>query len=250
MGGESLRTDEAGQSSASKILGLLDAIAVSSCPVGVSALAIKTGLPKSTTHRLLKTLESHGFVSRSGAKYQLGERILDLAAVARHSLYSRLDEAALETMTWLFDRVGTTVQVGVLKGADVMVLQRITGPDGARLGGGVGCRFPATVSALGKSLLAFSSPDVQSLALRSLARFTPHSVTNPQLLKEQLVEVRKQGYSVENEEVRLGVRCIGAPIGRGGAPVAAISICSTKALNASAYGILIREAASRCSRRL
>ena len=237
-------------SSASKALALLDAIAGSQKPVGVSEMALLMGMPKSTAHRLLKTLESHGLVGRVGAKYRLGERFLDFAEAARRSAYGSLNDAAVEPMTWLFERMGTIVQVGVLKGSDVMLLDKITGADGTRIRSRPGSRFAANGSALGKSLLAFSPPAVLAEAMRCLPRTTPYSIIDPRLLSHQLSEVRRCGFSFEREESQLGVRCVAAPIWRGDSVVAAISLCSTQPLNPPAHGRLVSEAAAQISRRL
>lgn len=122
----SSRTGRCDGTSASKVLDLLEAVAARDRPVGLSEMSIATGIPKSTAHRLLKTLESHHLIGRVGSKYQLGEHLADLGDGARTAAYGRLIDAACEAMGWLFERTGTIVHVGVLKGTDVMLVDKIT----------------------------------------------------------------------------------------------------------------------------
>lgn len=79
----SSRTGRCDGTSASKVLDLLEAVAARDRPVGLSEMSIATGIPKSTAHRLLKTLESHHLIGRVGSKYQLGEHLADLGDGAR-----------------------------------------------------------------------------------------------------------------------------------------------------------------------
>jgi DNA-binding IclR family transcriptional regulator len=189
-------------------------------------------------------------VGRTGAKYQLGIRAADLGHAARTALHGPLVDAAAEPMSWLFDRMGTIVQIGVLRGSEVMLFDKITGADGARIRSRPGSCFAANGSALGKSLLAFSPADVRTSALCTLRRPTPYSIVEPRLFDQQLVEIRRDGYSFEDEEAQVGVCCVAAPIHHDGQVVAAISLCSTQPLSPSTHGKLVCEAAARIGRRL
>ena len=219
---------DAAQSSASKAVALLGALARIRCSsFGLTELAEDMGLPKSTTHRLLKTLEEHRFVARSGPRYRLGGRFFELNEAARWSEYGELRDAACRPLGWLFERSDAiAVHLAALSGPDVVYLDKITRPEGARLPSRVGGRFPATCTALGKAMLAFSDRSVVKAALSMpLARVTPYSIAVHRRLLEQLDQVRVTGYAVECEEACQGTLCVAAPILYEGRATAAISLC-------------------------
>lgn len=238
-------------SSVSKALAILEVIAAAGGePVGVSEVACDAAMPKSTTHRLLQTLEAHGFVGRAGSKYRIGNRFFELSEAARWSEYGDLRDVASDPLAWLFDRAGATVHFAVLKERDVLYLDKITFGGGCRLPSRVGGRFPATCTALGKAILAFSEPSVVADVLRApLARATPYSIRSPQVLVDQLREARLTGFSYEVEEARLGSACVAAPVIHDDKVVAAISL-ATAARPCDRHGQLVREAAERISQLL
>lgn len=245
--------DDRALSSASKVLALLDAVVCADGGVvGVSEVAAAMGLPKSTTHRLLKTLEEHRFVGRVGSKYRMGGRFCELVETTCWSDYGELRTVADEPLSWLFERTGKTVHLAVLTGQDVLYLEKLTGAGGTRLPSRVGRRFPATCTALGKAILAFSEPAVVAAALRPpFRRSTPYSIVSPQQLVPQLVEARSTGVSYEHEEARLGSTCVAAPIVRDGRAVAALSMSLPGARAADAGDSkLVRDAAAQISRLL
>ena len=201
-------------SSVCKALSIFEALATSERGVlGVSDLARVIDIPKSTTHRLLKTLEFHGFIDRSGTKYRLGSRFFELSFSARWSVFGELREIALPVLEDLFERVQETVHLAVLEGEDVLYLEKITGSGGSRVPSRVGGRMPVTCTGLGKAITAFSPPKVIARTLsKPLDRVTPYSITYPRMLRDQLVKAREEGVAFDFEESRLGVACVAAPI--------------------------------------
>lgn len=223
-----VREAESVQSSASKALALLEAITRHrGATFGVTEVATDIGVPKSTAHRLLKTLEEHGFVGRSGARYRVGGTFYELVEAARWSEYGDLRAASPRALGWLFERADAiAVHIAVLSGGDVLYLDKVTRPAGTRLPSRVGGRFPASCTALGKAMLAFSPPDtVQAVLDRPMARATPYSVVQRRQFVEQLAVARRLGYAVEREESCHGTVCVAAPVIHEGQPVAAVSLC-------------------------
>jgi IclR family acetate operon transcriptional repressor len=219
---------ESVQSSASKTLALLEALArIESSTFGVTEVAADIGVPKSTAHRLLKTLEEHGFVARVGSRYRVGGRLFELSEAARWSEYGELRDAAYRPLAWLFERSdAVAVHLAVLSGRDVVYLDKITRPAGTLLPSRIGGRFPATCTALGKAILAFSDKAVvEDVLNRPLPRATPYSVAARRRLLEQLNQTRSTGFSVEREEACHGTICIAAPILHDGEAIAAVSLC-------------------------
>jgi DNA-binding IclR family transcriptional regulator len=235
-------------SSASKALALLEAVATARRGViGVSELAIAAQMSKSTAHRLVKELEEHGFVGRSGSKYRAGNGLFRLLEAARWSEYGELRDAAADTLSWLFDECASTVHLAVLEDAEVLYLEKITGPGGCRVPSRVGARLPASCTALGKAMLAFSEPAVVvSLLQRPLPRVTPYSISVPRLLVDDLARARRQGVAREQEEASFGFACLAAPVLVGGQPIAAVSMSHpvSSPFNECDEG-LVRRAAAR-----
>jgi DNA-binding IclR family transcriptional regulator len=218
--------DGSGPTSIAKALALLGAIAEQQDTVRLSDLAEAVALPKSTTHRLLKALEESGFVGRVGSRYQMGNRFFELGEAARWSAYGELRERAQSPLADLFEQGGSAVHLAVLEGTDVLYLEKITGSAGCRIPTRVGSRMPATCTALGKAMLAFSPPEVLRAALSMpMARVTAYSLADPRRLMDELRLVRSSCVAYEREEGRLGVSCVASPVLVEGRVLGAVSLC-------------------------
>jgi IclR family transcriptional regulator, KDG regulon repressor len=193
---------------------------------GVSDLARKLGIAKSTAHRLLATLTDEGLLEQDleTGRYRLGLAVFDLAAAAQSM---DLHEAALSPMTDLRNRTGETVQVAVLDGREVVYVERLDSPNTLRLFLEVGRRNSAHCTGCGKALLAFSPPDVVDRALRNwkLPRKTTFTITDLTVLRADLAASRERGYARNAHESEVGVVSVAAPIrDASGRVVAALSV--------------------------
>jgi IclR family acetate operon transcriptional repressor len=180
---------------------------------GVSDLARRLGIAKSTAHRLLATLTDESLLEqdpRSG-RYRLGLAAFDMAAAAQST---DLHEAVLAPMTELRNRTGETVQVAVLDGREVVYVERLDSPNTLRLFMEVGRRNDAHSTGCGKALLAFSPPDQIERLLKGWrpAAKTPHTITDLARLRDELATTRRRGYAVNRHESEIGVVSIAAPI--------------------------------------
>jgi DNA-binding IclR family transcriptional regulator len=193
---------------------------------GVTDLAVLADLPKSTTHRVLAELIGEGFVCRSGQRYRLGTGWFALLQSALNSSeWLRLVEQARRPLASLFERTGATVHFGVLDGDEVLYLEKLTARGGTAVPTRVGSHMPATCTAVGKALLAYSSREVQLRVLsKPLPRISPRSIALPRLIAGQLDEIRATGLARDLEESQPGVFCLAAPIFRQGVVVAAVSV--------------------------
>lgn len=194
-------------------LALLEMLAHSDCPRGVTELAAEIGLQKSNVHRLLQTLAALGYVRKSATMprygctlrlWEFGELIadrIDVRAVARPHL-ERLAKETLET-----------VHLSILDGSDVVYIDKVDSPHPIRAYSRIGGRAPAVCVATGKALLAYMPPDqLTKLLTKPLHRFTPTTITNPQKLMQELTHVRRVGFAVNRGEWREGVNGIAAVI--------------------------------------
>lgn len=238
--------------SVSKALMLLDIMRSAPGPVGVSMLARDAGMPKSTTFRLLAYLEQSGFVERAGKAYQLGWRLFELGNHVEHCRPSGLREIALPYLADLHARTGMNVHLAVLSGTDVVYLEKIHGLRSIPIGTSVGTRMPATISALGKAMLAYADrATLREVFESGLEGRTPYSLRQPGQLIAQLRETRETGVAYDREESQLGINCVAAPIHADGEVIAALSVCGpTRPVSAEAHADLVRVAARDISRQL
>lgn len=182
---------------------------------------------KPTIFRILHTLEAFGYLDKdpTTGRYTLGLRFHTLGSVAVK--HEQLRWQALPPLQDLARATGETVHVGILYDGEAICVQAVDGTRLVRMHAFVGKRTPAHASALGKVLLAHM-PDAEVDALiasRGLARFTPHTVTDPAALRQQLHRVRAQGWALDNEEMEIGLRCLGAPItDHSGRPCACVAV--------------------------
>ena len=193
---------------------------------GVSDLARKLDIAKSTTHRLLATLTDEGLLEQDAetGRYRVGLAIFDLAAAAQSM---DLHEAALSPMTTLRNQTGETVQVAVLDGREVVYVHRLDSPNTLRLFLEIGRRNAAHSTGCGKALLAFMPPDQLERALKNwkLVAKTQHTIVDIAALRSDLVESRRRGYAINRRESEAGVISVAAPIRDASSrTVAAISV--------------------------
>jgi IclR family KDG regulon transcriptional repressor len=185
---------------------VLECLARAGTAVGVSDIARQTGLSKATAHHLLATLEARRLVMRDGhsASYRLGWGLYELGSVVVRSVdLSRvarpvLDKLALET--------GESVLLGIRDEDSVLYLDRGDAPAGFHMVATAGRRSPLHSTASGKLLLAFAADEVVDEYLnRPMERFTEATLTDPEALREQLVQIRAVGYATCWQERELGL---------------------------------------------
>ena len=225
--------------------------------LGVSELARRLGLGKSTVHRLLTTLASEGLIEqnpRTGG-YRLGLMMFELGQAVR--VHMDLHAAVGQVLGDLRAQTGESSQVGVLDGHEVVYVDRLESAHSLRLFTETGRRVPVHCTSSGKVLLAYLPEARRHAVLRAipLPELTPHTITDRDRFAAELARVRRRGWAEAVNEREIGVASIAAPIrSASGEVVAAISIgvplarCSVMALRRLAPTIM--EAAEAASRRL
>ncbi|AUG99220.1 glyoxylate bypass operon transcriptional repressor IclR [Pectobacteriaceae bacterium CE70] len=196
-------------------LTLLEYIAKANGSIALTDLAQQAGLPNSTTHRLLSTMQQQGFVRQVG---ELGLWTIGAQAfvVGSSFLQSRnLLTMVHPTLRKLMESSGETVNLAVLDHSDyqAIIIDQVQCTALMRMSAPIGGKLPMHASGAGKAFLA-SLPDdkiSQLLHKKGLHSYTPHTC-NSQNLKENLAQIRKQGYSFDDEEHALGLRCVAACI--------------------------------------
>jgi IclR family KDG regulon transcriptional repressor len=216
----------ASDSSALKALILLEAVAAAERS-GVSELASRATLAKSTAFRLLGNLVDAGFVGREGTSYVIGERMSMLARSVWSPKSGRLRDMALPYLQDLYELTHEVIHLAVLDGVDVVYLEKLYGHRSARTPSAVGGRFPARCSAVGKALAANAPASVRARVQATTVRpRTRYTIMAPAVLRDELDQVRTAGIAFDHEEAALGLTCVAAPIFAGDPDlaVAAISV--------------------------
>ncbi|MBP6019628.1 MAG: IclR family transcriptional regulator [Burkholderiaceae bacterium] len=193
---------------------LLDALARQTDPVPLKDLAATTGLHTSTTHRILNDLVVGRYVERvDSGLYRLGMRLLELGSLVKGRLDVR--EAAIEPMRELHKITGQTINLSLQQGDEIIYIERAWSErSGMQVVRAIGGRAPLHLTSTGKLFLSVSDPrQVRAYVMRTgLAGSTRNSITQADQLERDLALVRRLGYSRDNEELELGVRCIAAGV--------------------------------------
>lgn len=202
---------------------VLDAFRPEGGPLRLDELAARSGLPRSTVHRLLTRLITVGCVERSADGFHLGRKLFELGAVV--SPERGLREAALPYMQDLYIATHEAVHMGVMDGRDVVYVEKIYGHAVFEMPSRIGGRLPLACTAIGKAMLAFADPDVIADVLAApLPKVAGERVVDPKELAGTLAEVRVTGIAYEYEEVQLGGCSLAAPVFERGRVVAALSV--------------------------
>lgn len=231
---------------AAAILGAFDA---GHRELTLAALVARCGLPRSTTHRTADKMIRLGWLDKAAGRYRIGNRLFEISSLApiRHELR----EAVLPFLQDLYAAARTTVQLGVLDGTQILVVEKITGHQPMPMLSQVGGTIPAYCSALGRAILAYSAPaTVEEVLSGDLPARTPRTLTSAVAVLRELHAIPARGFAIEREEGNIGVSCVAAPIfGPLGAVVAAMSVTgATKFVRADRIGPAVRLAAAAASR--
>ncbi len=193
---------------------ILDVLASQPDPVALKDLSAATGLHASTTHRILSDLAVGRYVERvDSGLYRLGMRLLELGSLVKGRLDVRA--AAIGPMRELHKRTGQTVNLSLQQGDEIVYIERAWSErSGMQVVRAIGGRAPLHLTSTGKLFLSMWDPrNVRSYAMRTgLAGTTRNSITQLDQLERELALVRRHGYSRDNEELELGVRCIAAGV--------------------------------------
>lgn len=207
-----------------KVVTVLFAFRADDHGVSLAELGRRTGLPKATLHRVVGDLVDVRLLERTGNHYALSGQVFQLGL--RASVERGLLEVATPFMEDLYERTHQTVHLGVLDGDCVVYVAKIAGHRQVEAPSRIGGRMPLHCTAIGKALLAYSSPDTWARVMAAgLPRRTPRTITAPGLLRQHLVRVAERGVAFEHEESTVGIACVAAPVlDAGDRPLAALSV--------------------------
>jgi IclR family transcriptional regulator, KDG regulon repressor len=210
-----------------RVIDIIEAFEWLGPQLGVSELSRALNLKKATTHRLLASLRRRDIVAQDPQtrRYHLGMRLWQLGMLALNQV-DWIDRAR-PYLRQLRDETGETTHLAILDEGQVLYIDKVESEHSLRMPSQVGRRLPAHCTGVGKALLAHLSPTALAdvIERHGLPAFTPATITERHTLVAELAAIRERGYSVDDEEIEPGLRCIASAIrGHSGEVTAAISI--------------------------
>jgi DNA-binding IclR family transcriptional regulator len=205
------RSAAPGRSVTSRALAILDAFDAASPRLSLSEIAVRSGTPLTTAHRLLAELSEWGaLVRRQDGRYEIGRKLWDLGLLAPVQL--ELRQVAAPFLMDVHTAIRDTVHLAVRDGLSALYVERISGRDSVPVVSQVGSRLPLHATGVGKVLLAAAPLDVVEQALRSLTRLTRDTVIDPGRMRRELAEVRRRRYARTSEEMSPGAASLAVPV--------------------------------------
>jgi DNA-binding IclR family transcriptional regulator len=227
-----------------KVVAVLFAFRADDHGLSLAELGRRTGLPKGTLHRVVGDLVDVRLLDRTEGLYRLSSQVFQLGM--RASVERGLLEVAIPFMEDLYERTHEIVHLGVLDQDSVVYVAKIGGHRQVAAPSRIGGHMPLHCTAIGKALLAFSSPPLLArIVEQGLVRRTPRTITAPGLLRRQLDRVVETGTAFEYEESAVGIVCVAAPVlDADDRPVAALSVTGPATFRAEAYAPAVKAAAA------
>lgn len=240
------------RSSTAKVMDILKVLAEDPLgAVGVTELASRAQLSKSTVHRILQELLAADSVEQVENQYILAPWLVSQLNPRDTNRSRELRELLTPFLGQIYALTQQTTHLAVLNGLEVLYLNKLTGRDPLASPSRAGGRAPTYCTGVGKVLLAYN-PNAANAVLNShLIPWTPHTITSPEQLKAELVEIRETGFGYDREEIRPGLTCIAAPIHGKQSTVAALSISGEAGkFNHAEYAGVLESVCAAASRAL
>lgn len=184
--------------------------------LSLAQIATKLGVSRNVPYRLVYTLQKMGYLAQDPEtkRYSLTPKVLELGFAYLNNL--QLPEIAAPYLKKLKDETGASVHMGILDGKEVVYVAREAqnGISTFQVHINIGSRLPAYATSLGKALLAYQSPEYLEKIFQGvkLQPYTKQTKTQIEDLKQELKEIREQGYAFSNEEFEIGIKSIAAPV--------------------------------------
>lgn len=212
-----------GVSVTSRVLAILGAFDERHRSLTLTDIARRADVPVPTAHRLVGELVAGGALARRpSGEYVVGRRLWDVGLLA--PVEAGLRRVAEPFLHDIHAATRATVHLAVRDGAEVLYLERMSGRASVPVVSQIGSTLPLHCTGVGKVLLAHAPDEVRREVLRSPARVTRYTVTQPGLLQQQLDRVRRDGFATTTEEMTLGACSVAVPVWREDEVVAAIGV--------------------------
>lgn len=239
--------------SVQKALSLLQCFSIEHNELSFTEIVGKAQLPKSTTSRILSTLEYEGFVVRDAdtQKYKLGHTMFLLGLIARESMDIR--RIAIPYMENMMKITNETSNLYILENYDRVCIAQVESPNPIKQLVKLGERFPIWAGATGRAILAQLDESVWHNMVKEIKQFTEKTLVDHDQFILDLKEIRFKGYSISMGEKFQEVGCVAAPIFNDTGVIGCISISGPVYRfpeDSSNYVNLVTDSAARISRSL
>jgi DNA-binding IclR family transcriptional regulator len=218
---------EGAPSVADRVFVVLECCAASNRPLTLVDLVDRTGLPKTTLHRVCWKLVKLGMLEHSDLGFEIGTKLFALGGM--NPLLRRLRVAAMPLMHTLVQRTGMATNLAVLADDRALIVEEVYGRQTPPMRRMVGGGLPLTATAVGKALLAgLTEAEVDArLDVAVLRPYTRSTVVRPNLLRDQIAQIRTSGVAFSHEEWSVGASGVAAPVLVHGDLVCALAIVGT-----------------------
>ncbi|WP_127793475.1 IclR family transcriptional regulator [Agromyces sp. LHK192] len=234
-----------------RLTALLEAFESDDRGLGISELALRAGLPKSTVSRLVAILVRRNYLERDGRLLHLGLRLFELGHLAEQP--RRLRSAALPIMANLRNTTGGTVNVAIRDERELVCIAVMRGQAPAPVIAHTGAFLPMHATALGKAVLAHSrAAFVEEILSAPLPAWTERTLTDPTALRVELDRIGRGAPALDAGEYLAGVSCVAHGLfDRSGDVVGALSVSNTSTVfDAELFAPVVHAAAGALTRRL
>lgn len=218
--------NQASIKSLTKVLQVLECFSQRDANLTPAEIALRTGLPRATTHRLVSSLRDIGLLEQNGKRdtYKLGMKLFQLGSLVLQNL--DLDKHARPYTSQLQVITGEMIHLCIFDGAQMAFVER---QEMSSAGNTTITRIesaPVYCTSVGKAFLAFQGQAlIRKVIGDRLTERTPFTLTDGDALQQDLILTRERGFSLDLQENELNVHCVGAPIrGSNGQVFAAISV--------------------------
>jgi IclR family transcriptional regulator, KDG regulon repressor len=217
-------------SSVTTAVRLLKLFSVQDHELGISELAKRLRVAKSTVHRLASALLEEGLLEQNpeNNRYRLGVALFGLGTLVRRRM-EVVAEAKI-FLTELRAQTGENVRLAILNGTNVVYVNDFEGSHPVRLRSSIGLSKPAYCTAEGVILLTGQSREtVDAMLAGGLVPPAPRAVIDPAVIRARIEEARRLGYAVDDEDSEIGMTCVAAPVHAGdGRIVAGIGVAGPR----------------------
>ncbi len=213
--------------SVSRALDIIALISMKKGGLGVTEIANKMDINKSSVFRILSTLVQYGYVEQDeqSSRYKLGYKFLELSSKLLDSIDLR--EEANPFLKELEAETNEVIHLVVYDQGEVVYIEKLEGNEILRMHSKVGKRAPMHCTSVGKAILAHLPHSIvlEIFERKGLPVHTDKTITNKEDFLQELVDVRKNGFALDLEENEYGITCIAVPIfDHKGNVIAAVSI--------------------------
>jgi DNA-binding IclR family transcriptional regulator len=218
--------------SVDRALQIIEAFESGEKELSLSQIARELNLNKSTVFGLVNTLKNREYLEQNpeNARYRLGIKFFQLGSIVEINMDIR--DAAKPFLKLLSDKYKETVHLCLYVHNEAIYIDKVDGLGSMRMYSQLGKSAPLHCTGVGKAILAYL--DERTIAKiinnQTFKAFTPNTITTPDALRTELTKIHQKGYSIDEEEIEIGLRCVAAPIfNRKGEVAGAVSVAGLAA---------------------